>query len=176
MAIFRMLIDGEWVDSKNQIEVEDPAKAEIFDQVPAACDSDIEKAVQAAHRAYPAWSRMSAESRGEILIRAASLAVQRADDIARLMTREQGKPLNEARGEVLKGAEILRYYAEEGKRIYGRIVPARAPMPPRRASSPTSRWASRWGSRRGTTRSSSWPGRSAPRSRRAAQSWPSRRP
>lgn len=124
MSFHRMLIDGEWVDSRlgNRIEVEEPATAEIFDQVPAASDSDIEAAVQAAHRAFPAWSRMSAEARGEILVRAASLAVERADEIARLMTREQGKPLNEARGEVLKGAEILRYYAEEGKRVYGRIV------------------------------------------------------
>ncbi len=123
MSTHKMLIDGERVDSRNRIEVEDPAKAETFDDVPAACDSDIEAAILAADRANPAWARMSAESRGEILVQAASLAVQRAEDIARLMTREQGKPLNEARGEVLKGAEILRYYAEEGKRIYGRIVP-----------------------------------------------------
>jgi succinate-semialdehyde dehydrogenase/glutarate-semialdehyde dehydrogenase len=122
MPAYRMLIDGEWVDSKNRIDVEDPAIGEVFEHVPAACESDIEAAVQAAHRAFPAWSRMSADARGEILVKAASLAVQRADQIARLMTREQGKPLNEARGEVLKGAEILRYYAEEGKRTYGRIV------------------------------------------------------
>jgi len=123
MARHEMLIDGKWVDSKRSIEVEDPSKGEIFDRVPAACDADIEGAVQAANRAYPAWSRMSAEARAEVLTRAASLAAERADEIARLMTREQGKPLNEARGEVLKGAEILRYYAEEGKRVYGRIVP-----------------------------------------------------
>jgi succinate-semialdehyde dehydrogenase/glutarate-semialdehyde dehydrogenase len=120
-----MLIDGEWVESRTgtAIEVEDPATAEVFDRVSGASPADVEAAVQAAHSAFPAWSRRSPEARGEFLVHAASIVTERADTIARLMTREQGKPLNEARGEVLKGAEILRYYAEEGKRIYGRIVP-----------------------------------------------------
>lgn len=123
MPTNRMLIDGEWVNSSSKIEVEDPALGEVFDHVPAASDSDIEAAVQAAHRAFPGWSRLGAESRGQILDRAAVLAAQRAEEIAQLMTREQGKPLNEARGEVLKGAEILHYYAAEGTRVYGRIIP-----------------------------------------------------
>jgi succinate-semialdehyde dehydrogenase / glutarate-semialdehyde dehydrogenase len=125
MSNNRMLIDGQWVGSSaaGTIQVEDPATNEIFDTVPEASDGDIDAAVQAADRAFPSWSRLTPEARGDFLHKAASLATQRADIIARLMTREQGKPLNEARGEVLKGAEILRYYAEEGKRIYGRSVP-----------------------------------------------------
>ncbi|MGA2478129.1 MAG: NAD-dependent succinate-semialdehyde dehydrogenase [Spirochaetia bacterium] len=125
MSNNKMLIDGKWVGSGNgaTIEIEDPATSEIFDTVPAASDADIDAAVAAADAAFPAWSRMTPEARGEYLHKGAALAVERADEIGRLMTREQGKPFNEARGEVLKGAEILRYYAEEGKRTYGRIVP-----------------------------------------------------
>ncbi len=129
MQAHRMLIDGKWVDSSEGafIEVEDPATEEVFERVPRASVADLDAAVQAADRAFPGWARLSPEKRGDLLFRAAALAEQRAGEIAALMTREQGKPLNEARGEVLKGAEILRYYGEEGKRVYGRIVPGYDP-------------------------------------------------
>ncbi len=125
MQAHRLLIDGSWVDAGDGafIEVENPATGELFDRVPRATEADLDAAVRAAHRAFPDWSRQSPEKRGGLLFRAAALAEERADEIAALMTREQGKPLGEARGEVLKGAEILRYYGEEGKRVYGRVVP-----------------------------------------------------
>ena len=125
----KMLIDGDWIDSPDgkYIEVENPATQEIFERVPFSSESDINGAVEAAHRAFKEWSLLSPEKRAEYLIKASELVLERKDEIARTMTAEQGKPLNEAKGEVRKGAEILRYYAEEGKRIYGRIVPGYDP-------------------------------------------------
>ncbi len=125
----KMLIDGNWIDSPDgkHIEVENPATREIFERVPFSSESDINGAVEAAHRAFKEWSLLSPEKRAEYLIKASELVLERKDEIARTMTAEQGKPLNEAKGEVRKGAEILRYYAEEGKRIYGRIVPGYDP-------------------------------------------------
>ena len=121
----KLLIDGQWLDSSEgkYIEVENPATEQIFDRVPAASAADVDSAVMAAHGAFKGWASLSCEKRGEYLHRAADLAAERADEIASLMTREQGKPWGESKGEVLKGAEILHYYAEEGKRVYGRVVP-----------------------------------------------------
>jgi len=121
----KLLIDGQWLDSSEgkYIEVENPATEQIFDRVPAASAADVVSAVTAAHGAFKGWASLSCEKRGEYLHRAADLAAERADEIASLMTREQGKPWGESKGEVLKGAEILHYYAEEGKRVYGRVVP-----------------------------------------------------
>jgi succinate-semialdehyde dehydrogenase/glutarate-semialdehyde dehydrogenase len=125
MGECRMLIGGQWVESGDggTIEVENPATEELFERVPRAAEADLEAAVQAAARAFPHWAAASPESRAGALLRAAALVRERAERIARLMTMEQGKPLDEARGEVLKGAEILAYYAEEGKRIHGRLIP-----------------------------------------------------
>ena len=99
-----------------------PANGEVFATVPKASAQDVEDAVNAADRAFPEWSRLTPFKRGELLRRASLIVSERAEDIARRMTREQGKPFAEALGEVRKGAEILRYYAEEGERIYG-IIP-----------------------------------------------------
>ena len=82
----------------------------------------MQKAIRAAEAAFAGWAALTPFARGEYLRKASTLAMQRVDAIARLMTREQGKPLKEAAGEVEKGAKILRYYAEEGERIYGRII------------------------------------------------------
>ena len=125
----KMLIDGDWIDSPDgkYIEVENPATRETFERVPFSSESDINGAVEAAHRAFKEWSLLSPEKRAEYLVKASELVLERKEEIARTMTAEQGKPLNEAKGEVRKGAEILRYYAEEGKRIYGRIVPGYDP-------------------------------------------------
>lgn len=123
MKTHKMLIDGRWLDCGQHIEVEDPATGELFARVPRATESQLDAAVEAAHRAFPSWSRLSVAKRSELLLSAAALAEQRAAEIAALMTREQGKPLVEARGEVFKAADILRYYAEQGKRVHGRIIP-----------------------------------------------------
>jgi len=129
MTSGRMLIDGEWLDRSGgiHIEVEDPATQEIMGRVPVSSDSDIDAAVKAAHRAFKDWSLLSPEKRAGHLMKASDLVLDRQDEIARTMTSEQGKPLNEAKGEVRKGADILRYYAEEGKRVHGRVVPGYDP-------------------------------------------------
>lgn len=117
------LIDGEWIEGKGgRLEVINPADGEVIATVPKASSEEADSAVDAADRAFKGWSSLSPFKRGEILRRAREIILQRAEEIARLMTSEQGKPLEEALGEVKKGAEILRYYAEEGERVYGRII------------------------------------------------------
>lgn len=120
----KMFIAGKWVDSKSGdvFEVINPATEEPFADVPLATESDVEDAIEAADAAFAAWSALSPFERGEYLRRASALVLERSKDIAKLMTMEQGKPLAEAEAEVRKGADILRYYAEEGERIYGRII------------------------------------------------------
>lgn len=124
MTTGKMLIDGAWLEGSGaeHIEVENPATREIMGRVPVSSDADIDGAVTAAHRAFTEWSLLSPEKRAGYLLKACDLVLQRQDEIARTMTAEQGKPLDEARGEVRKGADILRYYAEEGKRVYGRVI------------------------------------------------------
>jgi len=122
---YSMLINGEWVDGSDGVsmDVENPATLDTCGSVAVSSGSDINAAVEAAHQAFKDWSRLSPEKRAGYLFKAAELVLEREEEIGRTMTSEQGKPLNEARGEVRKGADILRYYAEEGKRILGRVVP-----------------------------------------------------
>ena len=124
MKAASMLIGGEWVAAAGgaTIPVVNPANGESFAEVPSAGEQDVQKAIRAAEAAFAGWAALTPFARGEYLRKASALAMQRVDAIARLMTREQGKPLKEAAGEVEKGAKILRYYAEEGERIYGRII------------------------------------------------------
>lgn len=120
----KMLIGGSWVDAGDRelLEVVNPATEEVFAAVPKATKKDVADAVDAAATAFASWSRLTPFKRGEYLRKASEIALSRSREIAALMTQEQGKPLKEAEGEVVKGAEILRYYAEEGERIYGRII------------------------------------------------------
>jgi succinate-semialdehyde dehydrogenase/glutarate-semialdehyde dehydrogenase len=125
MITNKMLIGGDWVEgvAGMRIEVENPATLEMFQSVPCASEAEIDAAVESAHRAFEPWAALSPEQRCTHLLKASDLVLRREEEIAKVLTAEQGKPLNEARGEVRKGAEILRYYAEEGKRVYGRIIP-----------------------------------------------------
>lgn len=124
MKRFLMLIDGDWMDSESgeTIEVTNPADAEVFAEVPRATENEVNQALKAARAAFPAWAGTSPFQRAEYLWRAADILKERKEKIGRLMTSEQGKPLKEAVGEIEKGVEMLRYYAEEGKRAYGQIV------------------------------------------------------
>jgi len=119
-----MLIDGEWLDSQSRqyIDVINPATEEIFARIPQATASETDRALMAAERSFPAWSGLSPFVRAEYLWRASDILDERKEKLGRLMTQEQGKPLNEAIGEVDKAVEMLRYYAEEGKRAYGQII------------------------------------------------------
>jgi len=121
-----MLIDGEQVKSlSGRIEViKNPANQEPVGQVFVGGRKDARLALEAARRAFQSWSATTPVERGELLHRAAELVRERKEDIASLLTLEQGKPLKEARREILASADVLDYYAEEGKRVFGEWLPA----------------------------------------------------
>ncbi len=119
-------IDGAWVgaDSRQTIEVSDPATGEVLGTVPKMGAAETRRAIDAAERALDGWRRTTAKERAAILRRWFDLMLANQEDLAILMTREQGKPLAEAKGEVAYGASFVEWYAEEAKRIYGDLVPA----------------------------------------------------
>jgi len=122
--INQMLIDGQWTDaSDNQFyDVIDPRHGKPFARVPFASSTDVDNAVNAADRAFKEWSRLGVFKRTAILREASRIVEHNKDEIGRLMSQEQGKPLPEATAEAKKGADILRYYAEEAERVYGRVI------------------------------------------------------
>ncbi|MBD8079252.1 NAD-dependent succinate-semialdehyde dehydrogenase [Cellulosimicrobium arenosum] len=125
-----LLIDGRWTAAEGgrTFEVEDPATAETLFDVSDASSADALRALDAAHRAAPAWRAVAPRERGELLRAVYEHLVARADDIAALITAESGKPLAEARAEVLYGADFFRWYAEQAVRTDGlvRTAPAGA--------------------------------------------------
>ncbi|MEB0055574.1 MULTISPECIES: NAD-dependent succinate-semialdehyde dehydrogenase [unclassified Variovorax] len=123
----RLLINGEWTDAKSgkTIDVINPATGKPIGKVAHAGIADLDQALASAQRGFDAWKNTSAPERANVMRKAAGLLRERADAIARLLTQEQGKPLIEARGEVMAGAEIIEWFADEGRRVYGRIVPSR---------------------------------------------------
>ena len=123
----QLLIDGEWVDaaSGKTIDVVNPATGKAIGKVAHAGIADLDRALAAAQRGFEAWRKVPANERAATMRKAAALVRERADTIAQLMTQEQGKPLTEARVEVLSAADIIEWFADEGRRVYGRIVPPR---------------------------------------------------
>jgi succinate-semialdehyde dehydrogenase/glutarate-semialdehyde dehydrogenase len=117
------LIGGEWVGAADRFEVRDPATGQALASVPNLGAAEALSAIQAAEKAWPAWRAKTAKERAAILMRWYQLLLQNAEDLARLMTAEQGKPLAEARGEVGYGASFIEWFAEEAKRVYGETVP-----------------------------------------------------
>ncbi len=122
-------IAGSWRDAENgrSIPVVNPATEEVIGQVAHASRGDLDEAVAAAAAGFATWRAVSAYDRAKVMRKAADLLRGRADEVARLMTLEQGKPLPEARMEVSTAADITDWLAEEARRAYGRVVPARAP-------------------------------------------------
>jgi len=123
----KLLIDNTWVDAEDgkTLDVLNPATGERIGRVAHASKNDLDRALAAAKRGFDTWRWIPANERATLMRRAAGLVRERADAIARLLTMEQGKPLAEARGEVLAGADIIEWFADEGRRVYGRIVPSR---------------------------------------------------
>jgi len=121
-------IDGRWLQGSggDKIPVVNPATEETIGWVAKAEKPDLEQAVAAAVKGFRVWRRMSALDRSKVMRKAADIIRERADDIARALTTEQGKPLLQARLEVLSAADMTEWFAEEGRRIYGRVIPARA--------------------------------------------------
>lgn len=127
LTLFRQqaFINGEWRDalSSDVITVTNPANGEVLGSVPKMGAEETRDAIQAAHRALPAWRQLTAKERAVILRRWFDLMMANQDDLARLMTLEQGKPLAEAKGEIGYAASFIEWFAEEGKRIYGDTIP-----------------------------------------------------
>jgi succinate-semialdehyde dehydrogenase / glutarate-semialdehyde dehydrogenase len=120
------LIDGQWVTSEKTFAVLDPATGEKLADVPDLSPADAKRAIDAAHKAFPAWAAKPAKDRAVILRRWFDLIIAETEGLAQLMTAEQGKPLTEARGEVAYGASFIEWFAEEGKRAYGHTIPTTA--------------------------------------------------
>ncbi|MEO3429166.1 NADP-dependent succinate-semialdehyde dehydrogenase [Pelagibius sp. CAU 1746] len=122
-------IDGRWADADSGavIEVTNPASGEVLGTVPKMGAAETRRAIEAAEKAWPAWRGLLAKERANILRKWYDLILENQEDLARLMTLEQGKPLTEAKGEVVYGASFIEWFAEEAKRIYGDTIPQHQP-------------------------------------------------
>ncbi|MEV5032176.1 NAD-dependent succinate-semialdehyde dehydrogenase [Sphingobium sp. LMC3-1-1.1] len=122
------LIDGTWIEAGGDgIAVDDPATGEIVGRVPKLGAAETEAAIVAADRAMPAWAARTAKDRAQVLRAWFDLIMAHQDVLARILTREQGKPLAEAKGEIAYAASFIEWFAEEAKRIYGEVVPGHMP-------------------------------------------------
>jgi succinate-semialdehyde dehydrogenase / glutarate-semialdehyde dehydrogenase len=123
-----LFINGHWTKAAadRTIPVVNPATGEDIGTVAHADRSDLDRALEAADKGFRTWRKVSAFDRSKIMRKAANLLRERADAIAPLLTLEQGKPLAEAKGETLAGADVIDWFAEEARRAYGRVIPARA--------------------------------------------------
>src|SRR6266571_7143227 len=119
-------IDGGWADARERktIAVHNPATGAVLGTVPRMGGAEAKRAVEAAARAWPAWRAKTAKERAVILRKWFDLMMANQEDLAQLMTAEQGKPLAEARGEIAYGASFIEWFAEEGKRAYGDTIPS----------------------------------------------------
>jgi succinate-semialdehyde dehydrogenase / glutarate-semialdehyde dehydrogenase len=117
-------VDGAWVSTDTRFAVTDPATGDLLAEVPRMGQAETAQAIAAAEQALPAWRARSAGDRSQILRRWATLIRENADDIAAILTSEQGKPVGEARGEVVYAAAFLEWFAEEGRRVYGDVIPS----------------------------------------------------
>ena len=128
LSLFRQQchIDGQWVDASDQatLAVVNPANDEVIAYVPRLTDKDVQSAIRAADKALPAWRAMSAKDRSKILRRWYDLCMTHQEDLATILTTEQGKPLSEARSEIAYGSGFIEWFSEEAKRVYGDIIPA----------------------------------------------------
>jgi len=126
-SLFRQqaYVDGAWLDADGgqTLEVNNPAGGEVLGTVPKMGAAETRRAIEAAERALPAWRDLTAKERSQTLRRWFELIMQNQEDLARLMTLEQGKPLTESRGEIAYAASFIEWFAEEAKRIYGDTIP-----------------------------------------------------
>ena len=118
-------INGAWVDAKSgkSFEVVNPSNGQVIASVPDLDVNDARIAIDAAHKAFPHWSKKTAKERSVILNQFYKLMLENADDLAAILTAEMGKPLAEAKGEIIYGASFIEWFAEEGKRVYGETIP-----------------------------------------------------
>ena len=122
-------IDGKWVgaDSDQTVDVTNPASGDLLGTIPKMGADETRRAVEAANAAYPAWRAKTAKERATILRKWFDLMMENQEDLAKMMTAEQGKPLKESMGEIVYAASFIEWFAEEGKRVYGDTIPQHAP-------------------------------------------------
>ena len=131
LLVTRNLVGGKWIGGNARpIEVDDPFTLDVIAEIAAVGETEAQAAVDAAENAFPAWAARTAKERSAVLRRWFELIVQHREDLARLITRENGKHIREARGEVDYGNQFMEFYADEATRIFGETIPA--PMPGRR--------------------------------------------
>jgi succinate-semialdehyde dehydrogenase/glutarate-semialdehyde dehydrogenase len=123
----QLFINGQWCDAAagESLAVFNPATGKEIGRVAHARIPDLDRALQAAQKGFETWRDMLPVERNKIMRKAAGLMRERAADIAVMLTQEQGKPLMEAKGEAMAAADIIEWFADEGMRVYGRIVPSR---------------------------------------------------
>ena len=121
----RGYVNGAWIEAATEraVEVRNPATREVIGTVPNMGEEETRRAIQAAHAAFPAWRARTAKDRAAVLRRWFELILANQEDLATLMTAEQGKPMTESRGEIAYAASFIEWFAEEGKRVYGDTVP-----------------------------------------------------
>ncbi|MFZ0845918.1 MAG: NAD-dependent succinate-semialdehyde dehydrogenase [Pseudolabrys sp.] len=124
----KLFIDGKWLNGEGRKgeDVINPATGKVLAHLPHASKADLDEALAAAAKGFQVWKNTTAYDRGKIMRKAADLLRERADFVSKVQTQEQGKPYVESRGEVFTSADIIDWYAEEGRRSYGRIVPGRS--------------------------------------------------
>ncbi|MEO8388764.1 NAD-dependent succinate-semialdehyde dehydrogenase [Polaromonas sp.] len=118
------LVAGQWISAAQTIAVTNPATGAVIAQVPKLGAAETRQAIEAANHAWPAWRARTAQERSALLSRWHALILENREDLARIMTAEQGKPLAEARGEIGYAASFIQWFAEEARRVYGETIPA----------------------------------------------------
>ena len=126
MDRYELLLNGTWQDSEEHLSVLDPATGMVFAEVATVKRDGVRKALEDAEAAFSGWKKLTALARGEYLLAIADELAKRADKVAKLITMENGKPLNQAAGEVAMSIDHLKWFAEESRRAYGRVVPNQA--------------------------------------------------
>jgi len=123
---YKMYINGKWIgaDSGEYFDVLNPANGDVVGRAAKGGKNETERAITAAHDAFESWTELPAQERSIYLRRWFKLIMEEKEEIGRIMTLEQGKPLQEAIGEVKYAASFVEWYAEEGKRVYGETIPA----------------------------------------------------
>ncbi|MDE8349871.1 MAG: NAD-dependent succinate-semialdehyde dehydrogenase [Acidocella sp.] len=121
-------VGGQWIEADNGkwLEVKNPATGELVGRVPALGKAETRRAIEAAYAAQKPWRKLLAKERAAVLRKLFNLMLENADDLAVIMTAEQGKPLAEAKGEIIYAASFIEWFAEEAKRVYGDIIPQNA--------------------------------------------------
>jgi succinate-semialdehyde dehydrogenase / glutarate-semialdehyde dehydrogenase len=127
METHKLYLNGNWITSKETARIVDPATGEPFAQIATVTHDQVKRAIADAHAAFAQWRDLPAKARADYLLAIAANLDKRLDEIARAITRENGKPLAQSKGEVAMTVDHLRWFAEEGRRAYGRVIPNQVP-------------------------------------------------